>query len=341
MTICYFGFYDAGYSRNRILIKGLKLNGVKVIECHSDKAKLAKYYDLIKKYFKIKNKFDVMIVGFPGFLSMFLAKIITRKPIIFDAFLSLYDSNVFDRKVYPARSLKAVRDWLFDYFSCRLADKILIDTNEHIDYFIREYRVNKKKIFRIFVGSDKDYFKPSTKVKKDGFIVHFHGMGVPLQGAEYIIKTARLLKNEDVYFNIIGTKVKIMHGDPSLKKVTYIENIPYDKINGFLSLADIGLGIFGNTPKASRVIPNKIFELLAARVPIITAETPAVKELLEDKKNVIFCQAANEKDLADKIMMLKNNQELRKQIATNGYNLFISKLTPYHLGMELINIINK
>jgi len=34
MTICYFGDYNSNYSRNRVIIKGLKENGVNVLECN-------------------------------------------------------------------------------------------------------------------------------------------------------------------------------------------------------------------------------------------------------------------------------------------------------------------
>lgn len=176
MVICYFGFYDAAYSRNRILIKGLEQNGAKVIECHTRETGIFKYWELVLKFLKIKGKFDIMVVGFPGFQSVILAKLLTRKSVIFDAFLSLYDSNVFDRKLYSARSYKAYKDWLLDYFSCRLADKVIIDTNEHINYFVEEFGVNRRKFFRIFVGSDDDYFKPiNNKKENNKFVVHFHG----------------------------------------------------------------------------------------------------------------------------------------------------------------------
>ena len=38
MIVCYFGTYskDEGYTRNRVIIKGLKENGVQVQECHVD-----------------------------------------------------------------------------------------------------------------------------------------------------------------------------------------------------------------------------------------------------------------------------------------------------------------
>ncbi len=35
MKVCYWGTYDKGYLRNKILITGLRENGVEVVECHA------------------------------------------------------------------------------------------------------------------------------------------------------------------------------------------------------------------------------------------------------------------------------------------------------------------
>src|SRR3989338_130275 len=135
MKVCYFGFYSQNYSRNKILISGLRKNHVEVVECQSGLSGMAKYFDLIKKHRQIKNQYDAMVVGFPGHQAMILAKVLCRKPIIFDAFLSLYDSMVFDRQTSQPKSIRALYYWLLDWISSRLADIVLLGTNEHINYF--------------------------------------------------------------------------------------------------------------------------------------------------------------------------------------------------------------
>src|SRR5258706_6196278 len=107
LTVCYFGIYDPEYARTQILIKGLRANGVEVLECNSRLSGLKKYFDLIKKHWRIRNAYDAMVVGFPGYQSMILARFLTRKPIIFDEFSSIWDSAVFDRRSARLRSLKA------------------------------------------------------------------------------------------------------------------------------------------------------------------------------------------------------------------------------------------
>src|SRR3990167_10336608 len=96
MTVLYFGTYDPEYSRNAVLISGLRQSGVEVIECRDSSPGIRKFINLFKKHRQLKNQYDVMVVVFLGQQIVPFAKIISRKPIVFDAFLSLYDSNVFD-----------------------------------------------------------------------------------------------------------------------------------------------------------------------------------------------------------------------------------------------------
>src|SRR3989344_4381322 len=99
LTVLYFGVYDPDYSRNRVLIKGLKANGVRVVECRVSAKDKLKYLKLVWRFLTLSN-FDLMIVGFPGQEVMFLARILTSKPIVFDAFTSHYGGYVLDRQYY-------------------------------------------------------------------------------------------------------------------------------------------------------------------------------------------------------------------------------------------------
>ena len=96
MTICYFGIYNKDYCRNKNIIKGLELNNVKIIEVNDKSFGLKKYWNLFKKHWKIRNDYDIMIVGFPGQVIVPFAKLITRKKIVFDAHVSLYDSLLYN-----------------------------------------------------------------------------------------------------------------------------------------------------------------------------------------------------------------------------------------------------
>jgi glycosyltransferase involved in cell wall biosynthesis len=344
MKICYFGIYDSGYSRNRIFIKGLRQNGAEVIECVSKKKGIKKYFDLISQHRKIQNSYDVMVVGFPGQQSMILARFLTCKPIIFDSLVSLYDSLVYDRKTVRRRSLIAAYFWLIDWLALRLATLAIVDTEEHAKYFSKTFHIRKNKFRRIFIGSDDDAINPCDKKEKvegESFVAHFHGFFNPLQGVPYIVSAAKLLENENVKFNIVGRGQgydEIMKLAEGVSNLRFVQPVPYEKLKEYICSADICLGVFGESDKTKRVISNKIFEALAARMPVITSKTEAILELLSDRENILLCRVSDSFDLAKKILELKNNDNLRKNIAENGYKLFLQKLRPEILGKELLEL---
>lgn len=341
MKILYFGIYDPDYARNRVLINGLRQNGVEVIECRSSLKGLSKFFDLFSKHRKLKLNYDLMIVGFLGQQIVPFAKLITSKSIIFDAFLSLYDSNVLDRKTTKPFSLKSCYYWFLDWLSMRLADAVLFDTYEHISYAAREFRIKKNKFRRIFVGTDEKLFCPREGNDNPAFTAHFHGSFIPLQGVDCIIRAAKLLENEEIRFNILGngqtySQTKSLSSDLEIKNIDFINRVEYAKLPEYISRADVCLGIFGKTPKAKRVIPNKIYECAAMRKPIITSDTPAIKELFNEGDMLLI--KPNPEDLASAILKLKNNPELGKSLAGNAYKKIKMFATPEILGRELRQI---
>lgn len=347
MKILYFGTYDPAYPRNKVLIKGLRKNGVEVVEINDRSRSFLKYLKLFFRYWKSRGRPDAMVVGFPGQESMFLAKLLTNKPLIFDTFTSHYGGHILDRGKHEKKGFLARWYRWIDKKSVELSDLALLDTEAHIDFFIKEFGLPKEKFQRVFVGTDSDIFYP-REIKKDmdKFLVHFHGNYIPLQGTEYIIRAAKLLEKENVFFNLIG-RGQTYQSDRDLaeslgiKNINFINRVPYEKLADYINMADMALGIFGHTLKTELVVPNKVFEAIACAKPVVTAETRAARELFTDSENILFCQPANPPDLADKILKLKSDSNLRQKIAEGGYRIFKEKCTEKILGEQLINIIKE
>ncbi len=307
LRVCYFGTFDPSYPRNAINIKGLKRMGVEVVVCQSqvwfswDKlrttgtARLTAVLRFLWAYLKLPWSYllapvhDVMIVGYLGQFDMPLAWFLTRlrrKPLVLDAFLSLYDTIVEDRALVPSGSLRAKVLHLVDRLACTLADKVLLNTNAHIDYFVRELNLDRNKFARVLIGADEDYFYPLPPRKPNGrCCVLFFGHFIPLHGVETIVEAAHLLaSNEKVEFELIGrgqtyAKVRSLAKKLDVNNILWVDSVPYDKLADEISRADICLGVFGTSPKTGRSIPHKVFQALACGLPVITAASPAIEEI--------------------------------------------------------------
>jgi len=303
---------------------------------------------LLKK-FLISSDIDLIIVGYPGFESVLQIRYLTRKPIIYDPFISSYLSYVYDYEYINEKSILAKFYYFIDFFSFREADIILSDTNIHGKIFSKLFYQNPAKFKTVFVGSDPEIFYPQEYKKgKDSFTIGFYGTYIPLQGLNIILNAAKFLKrNHELNFEIIGgTPENKLYQDMvrfkkknKLDNVKLIPHLPLSQLIEKIVESDIQLGIFGGTLKSNIVIPNKVFSALAMKKPLITSDTIAARELLSHKKNVYFCKNADVNSLIDAIITLYENKKLRENIAQNGYELFKRYLTPQKLGKVLKNLL--
>ncbi|RLF99728.1 hypothetical protein DRN58_04625 [Thermococci archaeon] len=87
------------------------------------------------------------------------------------------------------------------------------------------------------------------------------------------------------------------------------------------------------------VIRLKSFSILVLvmKKPIVTGDTPAIREFFRDRENSLLCEIANPDAIADAILELKDNPELREKIAKNGYKLFKEKFSIKGIGKNTTN----
>lgn len=342
MKILMLGVYDINfYSRGRIFYKGLKSNSINT-SIYLPKGKL-KYLKLIKRI--LKRDFDKIIVtGKFVLITSWLTKPIHRKKIIFDVFISDYENLVLDRKKVKKNTIKAKLLKMGDKVSCLLSNHNILDTNEHIAYFCKEFKLKKSKFSKVYVGADDEIFKPS-KIPSNKEI-EFHGTFIPLQGIEHIIRAAKELEKEKIKFKIIGEgdeskKIQKEAEKLNIKNIEFInKNVSLTELAKEIQKSEICLGVFGDSQKAKNVIPNKAYEIIASKKPLITSDTPGIREVFEDKKNCLLCKPYDHIDLAKKITKLKNNKKLKDKISNNGYKLFKERFSIQKTGEALLKVIN-
>lgn len=352
MRILFISGREPQYVRNAVILKGLKANNVKIVECTSSASSyFFRYPTILAKFLKENKKnIDLIFVGYLGQPIMPLIRKLINKPIIFDVFLSAYDTMCFDRKKFSPTSVEGRFFYWLDKCSCELADKVLLDTNVHIDYFVNTFNLERLKFQRVFVGADDTIFFPqNVKKKDDTFKVFYWSTFHPLHGVEYIIRAAEKLRDyKDIKFEIVGkgmeyTRIRKLAQELNLNNVKFTGWIPfkdfYNVISKKIAFADICLGgHFSNIPKAKRVIAEKTFQSIAMKKPVIVGDNPANRELFENKKNALMVEMANAEALADAILELKYNDTLREKIAEEGYKTFKEKCTPEAIGKEIKEI---
>lgn len=374
IRVCYFGTYDLDQSRNIVMIKGLSENGIEVIRCRADlwrgtadKIQAIKigllnpgllcriwrsYVGALRRYAQVGD-YDVMIVGYPGYLDVFPAKILASlagKPLIFDAFISLTEAAIEDRVLVQPNSLTARLLRLLDRYSCGLADLVLTDTDAPIQHSCEDIGVNPGKLRRAYAGADGIYAGPSAQVRKDdSFQVLYFGAYIPLHGVNYIVEAAKILEHvSDIQFELVGRE-ETYDQVVALAERLRVSNVTFHHV--WLSAealmadhilpADLCLGIFGDTPMAKRAVPTKVYVALAAGKPVITGDSPAAREVLVHGRDALLCEMRNPRALAQAILLLRRDRSLQERIAGEGHKSFLRRFSPGAIGATVKDFLTE
>jgi glycosyltransferase involved in cell wall biosynthesis len=293
VKVLYFGTYERAYPRNAQVISCLRRADVDVVERHvsvwdaqehkfaaGPAAALRLARAELELLRRPRGEFDALIVGYPGQFDVAAAKRAARgRPLVLNPLVSLWDTFVGDRRRFGARSLAGRGLRAVDRAAFRTADVVAADTAEHARLF---QSLGARRAAVIFVGAEERLFTPRDRAPDD-FHVLFYGKFSPLHGIETVVAAATLLP--DVRFRIVGEGQLELGALPA--NVVHVPWVPYEELPRELHVSGCALGIFGTTAKSQRVIPNKVLQALACGVPVITADTPAARELLDDDSAVL------------------------------------------------------
>ncbi len=346
MKVCWFGMYHRDYSRNQVLISGLESQGVEIVECNGiNVIGIRKYWNLIKKLRSIDDEYDLLFCAFPINYNVIIAKLFQRKKIAIDAFFPLYDAHVHDRKILSPWSPLAILYFCIDWINIRLADLVITDTGQHAKYWKKLY--SKVSVQVVPVGSySKDFFPiPNFNNREDNvFTVSFHGSYIPLQGVPKIVRAVEIVneKQKQIHFRFIGPEkmfdelnLRDKHRYPNLELVPWLNT---EDLNKKLNEADIVLGIFGDTLKTNRVVPNKLFQGVAVKKAVITKDSLAIRELFSTDEILMIDNTAEA--LAEAIISLYSNREQVKRFGNLGHNKYLAHFTEVEIGRNIHNLLN-
>lgn len=231
---------------------------------------------------------DLVFVGYLGHLDVLLARLLfPRTPIVLDHLIFAADTAL-DRGERASWKTALLRR--LDRLALRSATIIVLDTDEQAAMV--PARLADRTIV-IPVGAPAAWFTAGAQAAaapthSDAGLVRavFFGLFTPLQGAPVIgAALADLADLTDLEVTMIGTGQDLAEtrqaaaGNP---RVTWRDWTPAADLPAEVASHDICLGIFGTGGKASRVVPNKVFQGAAAGCAIVTGDTGPQRRLLGD-----------------------------------------------------------
>jgi glycosyltransferase involved in cell wall biosynthesis len=277
---------------------------------------------------RVSGRFDAVIVGYPGHLDLVAARRAARgAPVVFSPLVSLWDTLVEDRGRFGGASLAARALRAVDRRALRAADLVVADTEAHADFLAGLAELPRERVAVCLVGAEERLFQPGWSPSGPPLFV---GKLIPLHGLETILEAAR--RAPDLRLRVAGSgqlEPLLARRPPNVEWTPWI---PYEQLPDAFRSAACALGIFGTSTKAERVIPNKAFQALACGVPLVTADTPAARELLVDGESALLVPAGDPDALAGALRQLTADEPLAQRVAEGGLAAYRERASEAVLG---------
>ncbi len=343
MRICYFGTYERGYPRNAQVISCLRRAGNDVFERHIGvwegqehkwRAGTDAAARLLLAELRLLRRpaadFDVLVVGYPGHFDLLSARrVAAGRPVVFNPLLSLSDTLVGDRGRFRAEGAAAHALEHVDRAALRAARLVVADTESNAEYLAELGRLPRSRVAVCFVGAEERLFAPGWR-RQGRFTCLFVGKLIPLHGLETILAAARIAP--ELAFRVVGSGQLEGLLDDRPENVEWTPWVPYELLPAELHRAGCALGVFGVTAKAARVIPNKAFQALACGTPLVTADTPAARELLADGESALLVPPGDPGALAAALRRLMADPVLAQRLSEGGLEVYRERASEAVLG---------
>jgi glycosyltransferase involved in cell wall biosynthesis len=146
------------------------------------------------------------------------------------------------------------------------------------------------------------------------------------------------------YFLLLAGKfeskneMSIVVGKNGWKKVIEMGHVNRDGVKEILSRSMAGLVILHPVPNYINALPIKMFEYMAAGIPVIASDFPLWVKIIEGNKCGICVDPLNINEIADAINWIMANPEKSQKMGQNGRRLIEEKFNWEEQGSKLLKI---
>ncbi|WP_220093007.1 glycosyltransferase family 4 protein [Actinomyces sp. Z5] len=262
------------------------------------------------------HKPDALLVGYMGHFDVLLARLLYPRTTIILDHLIFASGTARDRGEDGA---KAKLLSVLDRMATHCADVVVLDTAEHaakLDASITDRGVI------VPVGAPISWYEAgegaaTARGDDDGarntgrpLTLVFFGLFTPLQGTPYIAHALRQLAERGVPVRtlLIGAGQdraeceQILAGSPAERMVQWRDWVDSAELPRVVAEHDVCLGIVGTTDKALDVVPNKVYQGLAAGCAVVTSDTAPQRRAIGD--GAILVPPGDPRALADALERL-------------------------------------
>jgi glycosyltransferase involved in cell wall biosynthesis len=214
------------------------------------------------------------------------------------------------------------------------------------------YSIQSEKIVVVSNGANTSLFKPldqrdcrkELNLDPEIFYVCFVGNLAPWQGLEYLVKAATsiLTRFPECRFLIVGDGVmknellKLSRELGVVDKFIFTGVVAYDRVPIYINASDVCTApfIFARNAKIG-LSPLKLYEYMACGKPVVASNISGVSDALEASKGGIPVLPENPDALAEAVLKLLENPDLRSKLGSKGLSYVTENYSWYSVAKQV------
>lgn len=228
----------------------------------------------------------------------------------------------------------------------------IIVVSQFLKNKIKEYGVDKQKIFVMSNAVDKNRFSPNgmkTKlrekysIKNGEIIIGFVGWFVYWHSIELLIDVfEEVSRRENLHLFLVGDgvlkpKLKNIVKDKGIKdKVVFTGAVPHECTPAYIDLMDICVIPQSNEYRS----PIKMFEYMAMSKAVVAPRLGPIEDVITDNINGVLFEPKDENSLRRCLLDLINGSHKREKIGKEARNTVLSKHLWIHNAERIVQIYN-
>ncbi len=306
-------------------------------------------YAIISSWLALTIQADIVIassgpitVGIPGLLACWLR----RRKLVFEA-----------RDLWPEGAVKMgilKNSWLIKlayWFEkvCYRNSSVIIGLSPGIQNDIQT-RFPNCRVESVTNAANIALFSNEVKfngvVAPKSYALYFGNIG-QVNHTDYLLDAAQILLangRSDIQFVLIGEgqlkyQLKVRVRQENILNVIFLDLMPKTALVGYVQNALASVIPLKPLPVFDTSSPNKLFESMAAGVPVIQTTQGWIKDFIQEQEVGFTVDGNDPSQLAEKLIFLKDNPEVATKMGRLSFEAAIQFFDKDNLAAKMLGII--
>ena len=331
----------------------LKIINVSIDNKHSFAKRIYSFlvYTFFSIFYALTLKCDIVIassgpitLGIPGLIT----KIFRKKKFVFEV-RDLWPEGPIELGVLKNKFVQKI-SFAFEK-KCYENSNLVVALSPGMKSNITD-RFPKTNVISVTNSANIELFSSPKET-----IVHPHLAGKKIaiytgnigmvNNSDLLYRTAKKLKEEgrrDIVIVLIGDgqqKEELMKKSEGLNTILFLDLMPKVELVNYIKNAIVSIIPLKDTPMLSTSSPNKLFESMAASIPVIQTTNGWIKKMLQESQSGFTVSPTKEDELFDKLIFLADNETEAKEIGRRGFEFARRNFDKNILSERMLKAIKK